>query len=399
MHRKIFLIGIVGLFCHTAIGQINIPKFGEGMLKIVGQDSTWSLNLAPRVQFLGSSGWYYQNDKFGKPVQDLIIRRARLKLEGFAYSPKFRYKLQFGFSDNDMAEESHFTDNEAKLLVDAVVMWDFHENFELWLGQAKLPGNRGKMISSSSLQFVDRSIVHSKFGFDRDIGIQLRHHFDVSENFVIREMLAISQGEGENVISGNLGGHKYTARVEVLPFGNFTEKGDYIGGDIYREDKPKLSIGAMYDINIDAVKNQSNKGDYMDNNVGLHETNISTYFLDAIFKYRGFSLMGEFTYREADDPIARNSDGSLTGNEVYTGKGLNLQGGYVFRSNWEIAGRFSHLVPTTRSVSNAVHNQFTLGGSKYIVGHNLKIQTDLSYTTADDKSDSLEYRISLAVAF
>ncbi len=399
MRLKSFLMGIMGFCCFAAMGQIEAPKFGEGMLNIVGQDSTWSLNLSPRVQFLASSSWYHQNDKLGKPVQDLIIRRARLKLEGFAYSPQLRYKLQLGFSDNDMAEESHFTENEAKLLVDAVVIWEFHKDFELWLGQAKLPGNRGKLISSGKLQFVDRSIVHSKFGFDRDLGIQLRHHFDVSENFVIREMFAVSQGEGENVISGNLGGHKYTARIEVLPFGNFTQKGDYIGGDIYRENKPKLSIGAMYDINIDGVKNQSNKGDYMDNDIGLHETNISTYFVDAIFKYRGFSLMGEFTYREADDPIARNSDGSLTGNEVYTGKGLNFQTGYVFPSNWEIAGRFSTLIPRTKAISNAVFNQYTLGGSKYVVGHNLKIQTDLSYTTADSKTDSWEYRISLALAF
>lgn len=399
MRRKTFLIGIIGLCYFAAMGQVSAPKFGEGMLNIVGQDSTWSLNLSPRIQLLATSGWHYENDTFGKPLQDLSIRRARLKLEGFAYSPKFKYKLQLGFSDSDMTEDSPFTENEAKLLVDAVVIWEFHKNFELWVGQTKLPGNRAKMISSSELQFVDRSIVHSQFGFDRDIGIQLRHQFDISENFAIREMFAISQGEGENVVSGNRGGHKYTARVEVLPFGNFKEEGDYVGGDIYREDRPKLSLGAVYDLNLDAVKTRSNKGHYMVNDVGLHDTNISTYFVDAIFKYRGFSLMGEFTYREADAPIARNSDGSLTGFEVFTGKGLNFQGGYVFESNWEISGRFSSLLPNMKTVSNAVQNQFTLGGSKYIVGHNLKIQTDLSYTTIGGESDSWEYRISLGLAF
>src|SRR5690554_1347081 len=109
MRLKSFLMGIMGFCCFAAMGQIEAPKFGEGMLNIVGQDSTWSLNLSPRVQFLASSSWYHQNDKLGKPVQDLIIRRARLKLEGFAYFPQLRYKLQLGFSDNDMAEESHFT--------------------------------------------------------------------------------------------------------------------------------------------------------------------------------------------------------------------------------------------------------------------------------------------------
>ena len=38
-------------------------------------------------------------------------------------------------------------------------MWNFYENFELWAGQTKLPGNIERVISSGNLQQVDRSLI------------------------------------------------------------------------------------------------------------------------------------------------------------------------------------------------------------------------------------------------
>ena len=399
MRLKIFLIGILGLLNFSLFGQVNTPKFGEGMLNIVGKDSSWSVKFSPRIQFQAFSNWNYEENQFGKPEQNFLIRRARLKFDGFAYSPKLNYKIELGFSSQDMAGKSEFTGDTPRIVFDAVLMWEFYKNFELWAGQAKLPGNRERVISSGSLQLVDRSILNSTFNIDRDLGFQLHHHFDFSEKFIVREIVAISQGEGRNIITGNLGGHQYTSRLEILPLGEFTKNGDYIGGDIYREKSPKLSIGATYDINIDAVKTRSNMGNYMENDLGFYKTNISTFFLDAMFKYQGFSVMGEYAYRDAKNPIAKNSDGSNTGDEVNTGHGINLQGGYIFPSNWEIAARFTTIIPNTQFISDDTENQFTLGGSKYIVGHKLKVQTDLSYSTIDGESDSLEYRIGFDLTF
>ena len=212
-------------------------------------------------------------------------------------------------------------------------------------------------------------------------------------------MFAVSPGKGRNVITGNLGGLQYTSRIELLPFGEFIKKGDYIGGDIYREKTPKLAIGATYDLNVDAVKTRSNQGSYMRNDIGFYETNISTIFIDAMFKYNGFSLMGEYSYRDAENPIATNSDGAITGNEVYTGQGFNIQGGYVFKTNWEVAGRFTAIVPDNTFSTNDTENQFTFGGSKYIVGHKLKVQTDLTYSTIGGESNFIEYRMGFDLHF
>ncbi len=399
MHRKIFLVGFLFLFISALHSQISTPKFGDGMLNIVGKDSTWSVRFAPRIQFRAQSLWNYEDDNFGKPEQSFLIRRARLKFDGFAYSPKLRYKIELGLSNQDISGGSEFTSNSPRIIYDAVVMWEFYKNFELWVGQTKLPGNRERVISSANLQLIDRSILNSNFNIDRDLGFQLRHNFKVSEDILIREIFAVSQGEGRNVTTGNLGGHQYTSRVEILPFGEFIKKGDYIGGDIYREKSPKLSIGATYDLNVDAVKTRSNMGNYMTNDIGFYETNISTFFLDAMFKYNGFSFMGEYSYRDAASPIAKNSDGTNTGQEVYTGQGINFQGGYLFKNNWEIAARYSSIMPDTELSSNATQSQYTLGGSKYIVGHKLKVQTDLSYSTVGGESNFLEYRIGFDLHF
>jgi hypothetical protein len=399
MQPKIFLIGFLFLFISAAHSQITTPSFGEGMLKITGKDSTWSLRFAPRIQFRAQSAWEQDGDKFGKAEQNFLIRRARLKFDGFAYSPKLRYKIELGLSNSDLSGASEFTRDAPRVILDAVIMWEFYKNFELWVGQTKLPGNRERIISSANLQLVERSMLNSVFNIDRETGFQLRHHFNISENFLIREMFAVSQGEGRNVVTGNLGGHQYTSRLEILPLGEFTKKGDYIGGDIYREKSPKLAIAATYDLNVNAVKTRSNQGSYMLNDIGFYETNISTLFVDAMFKYNGFSLMGEYSYRDAANPIAKNSDSSNTEEEVYTGQGLNFQGGYIFTSNWEVAGRFTSIMPNTEFSSNETQHQFTLGGSKYIVDHKLKVQTDLSYTTEGGESSSLEYRIGFDLHF
>lgn len=400
MYLKTLLFFSFLFICLSATyAQISLPKFGEGILNVVGKDSTWSLNFAPRIQARYNSLWYDEGDKFSKAEQGFAIRRLRLKFDGFAYSPKLRYKIQLGLSNSDMAGASEFTGNSPRIVYDAVIMWNFYKNFELWAGQAVLTGNREKIISSANLQFIDRSRLNNLFNIDRDLGVQLHHKTNVSENFIIREILAVSQGEGRNVTTGNLGGLQYTGRLEILPLGEFTKKGDYIGSDIYRENSPKLAFGATYDFNRDAVKTRSNQGTYMRNDTGFFKTNISTVFIDAMFKYQGFSFMGEYSYRNASNPIAKNSDGTITDQEVATGQGFNFQGGYLFRSNWEIAGRFTTIIPSTTFTSNNNENQYTLGGSKFIVGHKLKVQTDVTYSTRGAEKGFLNYRLGFDLHF
>ena len=218
--RAIKLI-LITLFVTTSslYGQeVTASKFGKGLLNIQAKDSTFSMNISARMQFLTSSSWSESDDSFGSPESNFLVRRARLKFKGFAYSPKLTYKLELGLSNRDISGANQFTSNAPRYILDAYVRWNFYKNFTLQAGQGKLPGNIERVISSGDLAMVDRSILNSKFNIDRDLGIQLRHHFKLSENFIVKEIFAISQGEGRNITAGNLGGHQYTGRDRSTSF-------------------------------------------------------------------------------------------------------------------------------------------------------------------------------------
>ena len=378
--------------------EINAPKFGKGLFNLVGQDSTWTMKVGLRAQLLGSSSWEENNVN----ETSFLTRRARLKFDGYAYSPKLKYKVELGLSNRDLSGASQYTSNAPRYILDAVLQWNFYQNFELWFGQTKLPGNRERVISSGNLQQVDRSLLNSRFTIDRDFGFQLRHHFNLTETFIVKEIFSLAQGEGRNITTGNLGGHQYTGRIELLPFGDFASKGDYKGSDLKREKKPKLAIGLSYDYNNNAVKTRSNQGSYMTidgADDAYFETNINTVFLDAMFKYNGVSLMAEYSDRTASDAFAKNSDGSLTGDEVQVGKGLNLQMGYLFNNDIELSGRYTHIELDNNITGKNPESQYTLGLSKYIVGHKLKVQTDISHLEIEGSNNKLMYRLQVDFHF
>ena len=391
---------LILLISSSAISQeSNSPSFGKGLFNLVGKDSSWTMNISARMQILAISNWDAVDGSLINPEQNFLVRRARLKFDGFAYSPKLEYKLELGLSNRDISGTSPFTSNTPRYILDAVVKWNFYENFVLWFGQTKLPGNIERVISSGNLQQVDRSLLNSRFTIDRDMGFQLRHKLNLSEKFLVREIFAVSQGEGRNITTGNLGGHQYTTRLELLPFGEFLSNGEYKGSDHKREQTPKLMLAATFDSNQNAVKTRSNQGSYMFNDTGFYETDINTLFIDAMFKYNGFSFMGEYAHRTADNPIAINSDGSLTGDEVLVGDGINLQTGYLFKNNLEVSGRFTNIKLDEEITGRNPQSQYTLGLSKYIVGHKLKVQTDLSYLSEEAGQDGLMYRLQLDIHF
>jgi len=395
---KVVTMICICTFLSTNAQKINAPKFGKGLFNLIGLDSTWSMKVGLRFQTLATSKWDIKNG-LSNPKSSMLIRRSRLKFNGFAYSPKLTYKIELGFSNRDESGASEYTSNAPRQILDAVLKWNFSGNFFLWVGQTKLPGNRERVISSADLQQVDRSLLNSSFNIDRDIGIQLRHHFNLTDTFLVKEIFSIAQGEGRNITTGNIGGHQYTTRVELFPFGDFKNKGDYKGSDLKFEPNPKLSLGIAYDFNNNASKTRSNQGSYMLNDTGFYATNISTLFMDAMYKHHGFSFMAEYANRNAADAIAKNSDGTFTGDKVEVGNGLNLQTGYLVSKTLEVSARYTNISLDRNSTEKAAENQYTLGLSKYIAGHKLKVQTDLSYSDIGHTTNQLLYRLQVDIHF
>lgn len=314
--------------------------------------------------------------------KELYFRRVRLKSDGHLFTPKLGYKVEI--------------DVIGAQVLDAVLKWDFYNNFVLWAGQTKLRGNRERVISSQNLQFVDRSLLNSKFTLDRDIGFWLMHHFHAG-NGVIREAVSVSRGEGLSIFQDNPApineGLDYSARLEYLPFGNFTNKGDYKGSDLERESLPKLSIGLTFDYNERSVKSRGQKGSLTDN-----EANLRSWIGDAMFKYRGLSMMAEYVDRKVYD-FSSQSIGQYNDyvNDFYTGTAFNAQTGYLFKKNYELAARYTQVRPQEGSSFTDL-TEYTFALSKYIVGHYIKVQTDFSFRYEQDKPVTHIYRLQFELS-
>ena len=94
------------------------------------------MKVGMRFQTLATSGWDV-NGGLNNPSASMLIRRSRLKFDGFAYSPKLKYKLELGLSNRDMSGASAFTSNSPRYILDAVLKWNFSGNFVLGAGQTK----------------------------------------------------------------------------------------------------------------------------------------------------------------------------------------------------------------------------------------------------------------------
>ena len=379
MKKFIILLFIASVYSASS-QDITNNRFGKGLINVFAKDSSWSSKVAFRYQTRYEGNYdLVDSDYTGRA----FVRRARIKGNGFAFSPKITYKFEYDVANG--------------YVLDAVVKWNFTGNWTVWFGQTKLPGNIERVFSSQKLQLVDRSLLNSKFTLDRDAGAQLRHHFKLGNTFLVREIFAVSQGEGLNDKSKSTG-NGYTGRIELLPFGNFTKKGDYFAADLKREKTPKLMLSATYDFNQNAMLSRGQKGNYL---VGDLE-NLQTLFIDAHFKYQGFSFFGEYVDRKTSDgsPLLENSflDGESIDECYYTGESINLQLGYLMKNNWEIAGRYTNVNANDLYDNNDLI-QYTIGFSKYVVGHNLKVQTDFSYTTEQGENDKLLFRLQTEFNF
>ncbi|MER3330202.1 MAG: porin, partial [Candidatus Kapaibacterium sp.] len=169
----------------------------------MAEDSSATMKLNVRMQNLFEAG---HNDFSNETDTRLLVRRWRLKFGGYAISPDFRYKLELGFSNRDQGNSAtgDFGNAGSNIILDAVVKYYLFEDFDIWFGQTKLPGNRERVISSGDLQFVDRSLLNSRLNIDRDAGIQLRYKF--GSDFVIKPIFSLSLGEGRNITVDNAGG-------------------------------------------------------------------------------------------------------------------------------------------------------------------------------------------------
>lgn len=341
-------------------------------IQYTSKDSLFYTNFRFRMQ--NRLGFTNVIDDQDNGKFDARIRRLRMRMDGYIYTPKISYSVQLAFTRGDQ----DFDDTGIPNIVrDAVLFYNFSEDFYISFGQNKLPGNRQRVNSSGQLQFSDRSLVNSNFTVDRDFGVT----FNLSKkigNMPINAKAAISTGEGRPAMSTD-DGLAYTGRIEFLPLGEFENSGDYSEGDLEREETPKLSFGGGYSYNDRTIREGGQLGKYV-----LNPFTLKTGFADAIFKYQGFAYQVEYMRRDVDNPLNYLEDDPTEQTYAYKGWGVNQQTSYLLNKGYEVAARYT-LVKPHQQISQ-FENQtevLELGLTKYLKAHRLKFQLNGNYTVKD----------------
>lgn len=362
----------------------NMPdiEVGKGV-SFMPKDSLFRLNMRFRMQNTAS----VMKDEDGQFFNEFSVKRLRLRFEGFAFSPKLNYVIQLGFSGYDNEGLS----GTANLVRDAVIYYVPDNRWSFGFGQAKIPANRARVNSSSALQFADRSITNSTFNLDRDFGFFGTYNTHLFSSFDAVIKTSITSGEGRNFKSSPNLGFAYTGRLELFPLGRFKKLGDIIEGDYEREESPRLMLAAAYSMNHKAIRDRGQRGTLLQN--GLTR-DIQSLFFDLVFKYNGFAFYTDYMKRMVKEPVVFEDVPFFFNQYIYVGQGLNLQSSYIFRNNWEIAVRWSFTEPTEMIKSMNGFNretQYTIGLTKYLIGHALKVQLDHSLDQKETSEGSFQY--------
>lgn len=341
-------------------------EWGDG-LRVRSDDGRFTLELRSRVQ--AQAAFESAGPGETDPNIEFLIRRARVTFRGNLGDPSIQYYVQLSFAPRDM---------EPDLLIplrDAQIAWLAHRDLAIRVGQMKVPFNRERVVSSSALQLVDRSIVNAELNLDRDIGVQLSSNDLFGLGDILSYQLGVFGGEGRLRLNEGTG-LLYVARVEVQPFGEFDD--DYSMADLEREERPRLSIGAGFAWNQESQRNRSTIGSFYQ----LGGFDYASFEADLMFKLAGFSLMAEVLWREATGVRERTGevDGTMVTERSRNGIGWYVQAGYVFSREvpFELAARFADIQPLGVSAMRP-EREMTLGMSYYAIGHDLKVQLDYSY--------------------
>lgn len=340
------------------------------------------MNFRFRAQF--RVGYFSRFDDDNQAGYEALVRRLRLRFEGYLISPKLEYKLQLAFANRDMDLES----GSPQIIRDAIFYYKPNKSWSVGLGQTKLPGNRERLNSSGELQMPDRSIANSKFSIDRDFGVFIDKDLEFNKH-IIQLQGTVSTGEGRGQLTSDKG-LAYTGRVEYLPFGKFINGGDYYEGDLAFEPTPKLSIGFTFSKNFRAKRSGGQLGKYLvsayDPAEELH-MDMRTIMADAVLKYNGWAFLGEYYERKVDNYSVKDFTDRPKDKIVFLkipeGTAFNLQGSKMISRKDEIAIRYTEVRPHP-SLKNYQYTLKTkaVGYSHYFNKHKFKIQ---GYLGIDDR--------------
>lgn len=350
-------------------------------LGLTSPDSTFRLNIRFRMQ---NRAGYSSRDNQDDAI-DGVVRRLRLRFDGFVGDPRFLYAIQLSFAPADVGTLNE--GDNLNIIRDAMFFYRPNDRWNIGFGQTKLPGNRQRVNSSGALQLTDRSINNAQFTIDRDYGVHVYYLMENNDRIGWNLKTAISTGEGRNWTQNPSTSLAYTGRVELFPLGAFTDGGWNFEGDLKNEQTPKLLLGATWHLNEGARRTRGQLGDVL-----YAPREITSFFADAMLKYRGWSAMWSYMTRISDNPVTYDNSRTFAGPTtlealiappsrfVYVGDGMDYQLSYLLGGRNDLVVRHSWQHPHRDIQFRAPkRSEYSAGLTHYVWEHSLKLQGEFTW--------------------
>lgn len=273
------------------------------------------------------------------------------------------------------------------------------------------------LFREDRLQFTDRSFLSQNLSrTGREFGLFVEGR--IGEKFGIAPMVAVTSGDGRNSFGVDsrdvdLGGLKYSGRLDFYPLGYFTSGNELYSSDLMHEQTVKFVIGTAYSFNEGASHRVGEgHGDFMlyNDNGKLALPNYQKIYVDLMAKYKGFSALVEFGNAFANGLSSNFTNAEATqrlvpqqiGSFLALGNSYNAQIGYVTQNGYSLDLRHGKTQPEFSDLTdNLLPNQenYTLGLAKYFEGHHTKIQTSFSYLKTTSGTETLLGELLVQMSF
>lgn len=372
-------------------------RLGDG---ITFTSPAGSLSISPTLRTVFSLNT--TNDDLSRLHSGFAIERARLTMVANIFDRKLRLVTRLNLPANN---QSATTGSRSFNTTLQEAYFEYRpgpdHSFNIGL-RADYIDTRELRVQGENLGFLDRSAVSASFDGIFDYGVRYKGNLKLGGRHLLRPYVSITTGDSRASLQKNFGGFRYGIRLDYLPFDRFSRGGEYYMEDLYRESKPRLVIGVVWNYNDGASSAMGTNGGrwiYGDSYQATLLPKQTKWIVDYLFKYSGFYSMGSYVMTRATVPggiagefrlngsfipysstqTPEQTDG-LVRSRLNLGSGLNLQGGYVFASDVAAGVRYSSLKSDAASAAFAGYNRFySLVVTKYISDHNLKVQAQFGF--------------------
>lgn len=386
-----FIFMTMGLFAQSktntnqadfAIGEGLVFSFNEGdyKFKISGMIQPYYGFVKPENQ---------------KASHFLNAKRSYFNISGEALKEKVKFLIQADFSSTSP-------------LLDAWLSYEPIKNLTFTAGQKQsIANNREMLFMEDHLTYADRSLLSSTFSnTGREFGLFAEYKISLGEVLIVPQAM-LTSGDGKNSFGldsrdVDLGGFKYGARLDIYPLGAFTQGNEKQVADLAHEEKPRFVIGgaASYNNGASNAVGEGHGDFFIYNESGVNQLpDYRKIYGDLLFKFKGFSLLGEYGIATATSLEGAYLDQTATiklqpteiSQYLALGRTYNAQLGYVTKSGYGIDLRYTGIQQEFANATSVAKDAtgFTAGLAKYFKDNSLKVQASYTNLSQNNRTTNM----------